>query len=145
MTGVAERLVPSVRERLARRDGGVVGEAELTEQVRAVAAASGLVLGVSDLLAVTASLGAELWGLGPLAPLLADPQVSDVLVNGPDEVWVDRGAGLCRVVAHLGTEADVRALAVRLAASAGRRLDEATPWADARLPAGVRLHAILPP
>ena len=145
MARVAERLVPAVRERLARREERMVGEAGLAEQVRAAATASGLVLGVGDLLAVTANVGAELWGLGPLAPLLADPQISDILVNGPDEVWVDRGDGLSRVAVDLGTEGDVRALAVRLAAGAGRRLDEATPWADARLPGGLRLHAVLPP
>jgi pilus assembly protein CpaF len=80
-----------------------------------------------------------------LQPLVDGPGVTDVLVNGPDSVWVDCGDGLRRVAVDLGGEQGVRALAVRLAAGAGRRLDESVPWVDARLPAGVRLHAVIPP
>lgn len=82
---------------------------------------------------------------GPLAPLLAVVGVTDVLVNGPREVWLDRGAGLEQAEVDLGDESRVRALAVRLAAAGGARLDDASPVADARLPGGVRLHAVLPP
>jgi pilus assembly protein CpaF len=71
--------------------------------------------------------------------------VTDVLVNGPEEVWVDRGAGLERVAIRFPDAAALRRLAVRLAASGGRRLDDASPYVDARLPDGVRLHAVLPP
>jgi pilus assembly protein CpaF len=67
------------------------------------------------------------------------------LVNGPDEVWLDRGAGLEPAGVRFGSEADVRALAYRLAVSAGRRLDDAAPFVDAQLPDGTRLHAIIPP
>jgi len=86
----------------------------------------------------------ELPGAGALTPLLADPEVSDVLVNG-QQVWVDRGAGLVRAGIPVGTPDDVRRLAQRLAAAAGRRLDEGCPFTDARLPDGTRLHAVLPP
>ena len=137
-------LVARVRSDVASR-AGVVGDGGLVAMVRSVAAGLGLVLGMDDVLAVTARVGAELWGLGPLEPLMADRDVTDVLVNGPGETWVDRGAGLERVPCALGSEEEVRALAVRLAASAGRRLDEAVPWVDARLPGGIRLHAVLPP
>ena len=89
-------------------------------------------------------LGTDLPGAGPLTPLLADPTVSDVLVNGR-QVWLDRGAGLVRAGIPVGTPDDVRRLAQRLAAAAGRRLDEASPYVDARLPDGTRLHAVLPP
>src|SRR5439155_1350056 len=81
---------------------------------------------------------------GPLAPLLADPQVTDVFVNGV-EVWVDRGAGPRRAAVRVGGHEDVRRLAQRLAAMAGRRLDDGSPFADVRLPDGTRLHAVLPP
>jgi pilus assembly protein CpaF len=90
-------------------------------------------------------LRAELTGAGPLEPLLAEPEVTDVLVNAPDQVWVDRGRGLERSTVRFGTDADVRRLAARLAAQAGRRLDDAAPFVDAALPDGTRLHAILPP
>ncbi|GAA0737883.1 TadA family conjugal transfer-associated ATPase [Dactylosporangium roseum] len=88
--------------------------------------------------------GTALLGAGKLAPLLNDPSVTDVLVNGV-EVWVDRGSGLRRVPGTLGDQAEVRRLAQRLASSAGRRLDDASPWVDVRLPDGTRLHAVLPP
>jgi pilus assembly protein CpaF len=84
-------------------------------------------------------------GAGPLEPLLAAPDVTDVLVNGPEEVWVDRGAGLERADVRFADAAAVRRLAQRLATAAGRRLDDARPWVDARLPDGTRLHAVLSP
>jgi pilus assembly protein CpaF len=90
-------------------------------------------------------LDAELQGAGPLEALLADPAVSDVLVNAPDEVWIDRGRGLERAAVWFGTEEAVRLLACRMAMRVGRRLDDAAPWVDAALADGTRLHAILPP
>jgi pilus assembly protein CpaF len=83
--------------------------------------------------------------LGPLTGLLSDAAVTDVLVNAPDDVWVERGDGLRRTDVRFPDEAAVRALAVRLAASAGRRLDTGAPFADVRLADGSRLHAVLPP
>ncbi|GGM39202.1 TadA family conjugal transfer-associated ATPase [Dactylosporangium sucinum] len=79
-----------------------------------------------------------------LVALLDDPAVTDVLVNC-GEVWVDRGAGLRRVNGLLGDAAEMRRLAQQLASSAGRRLDDASPFVDGRLPDGTRLHAVLPP
>ncbi|PKQ26979.1 MAG: secretion system protein E [Actinobacteria bacterium HGW-Actinobacteria-4] len=87
--------------------------------------------------------GAALWG--PLAPLLRTPGLTDIVVNGPGEVWLDRGLGLERADAGFGSAAQVRELAVRLASVGGRRLDDASPLVDARLPGGMRLHAALPP
>jgi pilus assembly protein CpaF len=82
---------------------------------------------------------------GPLAPFLDDPAVTDVLVNGPGPVWVDRGEGVRRTSVVIGDERSLRRLAQRLVAACGRRLDDAMPHADARLPDGTRLHAVLPP
>lgn len=81
----------------------------------------------------------------PLLALLAEPGVTDVVVNGPRDVWIDRGLGCERADVAFSSPDDVRALAVRLASAAGRRLDDASPWVDARLPSGARLHAVLPP
>jgi pilus assembly protein CpaF len=100
------------------------------------------VLGREDLAGLPSRVRDELLGAGPLQPLLDEPGVSDVLVNGPDQVWVDRGAGLERSPVRVP---DVRALAVRLAAAGGQRLDDAAPVVDACLPDGTRLHAVLPP
>jgi len=101
--------------------------------------------GSRRLLDTVDDVSAELTGAGPLQPLLDDPEVTDVLVNGPDEVWVDTGDGLRRVAVDLGGPERLRALAVRLAARSGRRLDDASPYVDARLPGGTRLHAVLAP
>lgn len=87
----------------------------------------------------------EVVGLGPLEPLLADPDVTDILVNGPDQVWVDRGGDLERVeVAFSGPDAVVAAVE-RAVAPLGLGVDRASPAVDARLPDGSRLHAIVPP
>ncbi|HZD98732.1 MAG TPA: TadA family conjugal transfer-associated ATPase [Micromonosporaceae bacterium] len=87
---------------------------------------------------------AALPGAGPLTAFLVDPAVTDVLVNGVD-VWIDRGAGLVRCDFTFSSDTQVRRLAQRLAAACGRRLDEGSPYVDARLPDGTRLHAVLPP
>ncbi|EWM66391.1 LOW QUALITY PROTEIN: type II/IV secretion system protein, partial [Micromonospora sp. M42] len=119
-----------------------VTPAAIVSAVRAEPATA--VLGDTTLLRIADRVHDDLIGAGPLAPLLADPQVTDVLVNGV-RVWVDRGQGLRQVAVPLGTLDDVRRLAQRLTAAAGRRLDDAAPYADARLPDGTRLHAVLPP
>jgi pilus assembly protein CpaF len=134
-------LLARVRERLVA-DGGAPTASRVAAALRDV---SGGLHGDADVGAVLRGLQDEIVGAGPLQALLADPQVTDVLVNGPGEVWVDRGAGLERVAIRFPDDAAVRRLAVRLAAPTGRRLDDAQPWVDARLPDGVRLHAVLPP
>lgn len=81
---------------------------------------------------------------GPVTPLVADPRVTDVFVNGAGAVWADRGGGPQRTTIVV-TEQQARALAVRLVAAGGRHLDEAAPAGDARLADGIRVHAVLPP
>lgn len=90
-------------------------------------------------------IAAELNGLGPLQGLAADPAVTDIFVNAPDSVWVDRGAGPERVSVAFATEGQLRALAVRLIATGGRRLDEGSPCVDVKISGGYRVHAVLPP
>ena len=136
----SEPLFDQVRSRLAREGSHDVGAA-----VSAARRASGLLADDIALAEWDQELSARLTGAGPLEPLLELPGVTDVLVNGPDEVWLDRGAGLERANVTFASEADVRALAHRLAVSAGRRLDDASPFVDAHLPDGTRLHAAIPP
>ena len=134
------RLSSAVRDRLA--DAG--GEAT-AGRVAAALRAEDRLLGDREVLALTDELRAEFVGAGPLEPLLRAPEVTDVLVNGPGEVWIDAGDGLVRTGVRFPDEAAVRRLAQRLTAAAGRRLDDTAPYADARLPGGIRLHAVLPP
>ncbi|WP_327289602.1 TadA family conjugal transfer-associated ATPase [Streptomyces sp. NBC_01198] len=137
---MSAELLDAVRLRLAEH-GGEATPARVAAALRA----QGRLLGDTEVLGVVGALRSELVGAGPLEPLLADPQVTDILVNGPDEVWIDRGRGLERGTVRFADTAAVRRLAQRLATSAGRRLDDARPWVDARLPDGTRLHAVLPP
>nr|WP_223732268.1 TadA family conjugal transfer-associated ATPase [Streptomyces purpurogeneiscleroticus] len=138
--GAGDRLLEAVRQRLAR-DGAEPTPARVAVALRE----EGRLLGDAEVLGVVAALRSEMVGSGPLEPLLAAPEVTDVLVTAPDEVWVDRGGGLRRTDVRFPDAAAVRRLAQRLAAVAGRRLDDAHPWVDARLPDGTRLHAVLPP
>ena len=84
-------------------------------------------------------------GLGPVQVLIEDPEVTDILVNGPSEIWVDRGAGLEMTGRRFATEAEIVAVVERAIAPLGLRVDRSTPMVDARLPDGSRLHAVLPP
>jgi pilus assembly protein CpaF len=87
----------------------------------------------------------ETIGMGPLAPLLTDPAVSDILVNGPDHVYVERFGRLERTGIRFRDEDHVVRVIERIAARFGRRIDAASPMADLRLPDGSRVNATLPP
>jgi len=141
-TVVDEELLHDVRTRLAG-EGPATGAVPASSVLAALAPTR--VLGARGVLDAATTVQHHVTGAGVLQPLLDAPGVTDVVVNGPGSVWVDRGAGLRRVGVDVGDEAALRALAVRLAGVAGRRLDEASPCVDARLPDGVRLHAVLPP
>ncbi|TJY69850.1 TadA family conjugal transfer-associated ATPase [Arthrobacter sp. CAU 1506] len=112
-------------------------------RLAAAVQSSGRLLGTAGTLQAVDSLAAELRGLGPLQQL-ADARVTDILVNGPHDVWTDGEGGLRRAEVAFGSDAEVRALAARLVAAGGRRLDDGNPCADVHL-AGYRVHAVLPP
>ena len=140
MSGVSPSVIDDVRRRLATSAGDLTPH-RVAEALRA----SGAPVGDATVLEVHDLLRQDVHGAGPLEPLLRLPDVTDVLVNGPDAVWVDRGGGLRRTDVRFADDASVRRLAQRLAASGGRRLDDATPHADVRLPDGTRFHAVLAP
>lgn len=133
-------VLDAVREQLARTG------APLTPDVVARALRDqGRPVGDATVLAVHDLLRQDVLGAGPLEPLLRLPGVTDVLVNGADAVYVDRGEGLELTGTRFADDAAVRRLAQRLAGSVGRRLDDATPYVDLRLPDGTRFHAVLSP
>ncbi|MDE9366951.1 TadA family conjugal transfer-associated ATPase [Luteipulveratus sp. YIM 133132] len=121
------------------------GQAPTPGNVAALARHDAAVLGADRAKELRERLSADVLGAGPLEDLLAEPGVTDVLVNGTAGVWIDRGSGLHRSQVEVGDAETVRRLAVRLAGVAGRRLDETSPYVDGLLPGGVRLHAVLPP
>ncbi|MGP9538529.1 TadA family conjugal transfer-associated ATPase [Brachybacterium sp. AOP43-C2-M15] len=131
-------LLELVREDLVRTPGAV----DVPRIARALRR-QGRVLGAAATLEITGRVRDHVHGLGPLQDLVA-PGVTDLLVNDDGTVWVEDASGLHRTALQLGP-AEARDLAVRLATSGGRRLDDAMPWADAHLPSGIRFHAVLPP
>jgi pilus assembly protein CpaF len=138
--GPPEDVLGSVRDRLARGDGEFTAE-----RVARALREEGRPIGDATVLAVHDALRRDVLGAGPLEPLLALPDICDVLVNGPDQVWIDRGRGLEPTAVRFDDDEAVRRLAQRLAANAGRRLDDAAPYADLRLADGTRFHAVLAP
>ncbi len=140
MTEVPTALVDAVRDRLASDPG------ELTPHRVALALRdAGRPVGDATVLAVHEALRRDVVGAGPLEPLLRTPGVTDVLVNGPAGVYLDRGDGLEPSDVLFPDEEAVRRLAQRLAGLGGRRLDDATPYVDVRLADGTRFHAVLAP
>lgn len=139
MTAGLAELDP-IRARLA-----ALGRSHTPADVAEAMRAEGRVVTDAVLLETVDALRRTSVGAGPLEPLLRLPDVTDVLVNGPDQVFVDRGAGLERVPVAFADDAEVRRLAQRLAAAVGRRLDDSSPFVDARLPDGTRVHAALAP
>lgn len=134
------RLISDVRDWLVDQQQPV-SAGNVASAVRS----SGTVVGPGQLFDLVSELRAELRGAGPLEQLLRRGEVTDVLVNGPSQVWIDGGEGMAPVASPFRCEEDVRRLAQRLATLAGRRIDTANPFCDARLPDGTRFHAALAP
>ncbi len=87
----------------------------------------------------------ETFGLGPLEPLMADPTITDILINGHDTVYVERNGVLERAPIAFNNERHLLHIVQRIVAQAGRRVDETCPMVDSRLPDGSRINAIIPP
>ena len=94
---------------------------------------------------ITRLAQADLLGLGPLDALLADESVSEIMVNGPDQIWIEREGKIFESDAHFQDDDHVRRILERIIAPLGRRCDESSPMVDARLADGSRLNAIIPP
>jgi pilus assembly protein CpaF len=159
VTPTAEQLTdhlegpdPALRDAVARRlrdDAEVVtgrhDRAALRRAVARALAAEGVVAAPDVWARLVRDLVDELGGLGPLESLLRDAAVTDVMVNGPDEVVVERDGVLSHVPVRFDDDRHLDRVLRRVLGPLGVRLDRAHPFADAVLPGGVRLHAILPP
>lgn len=117
--------------------------------VEALRASESTMRGAADLIDTARAVHRQLAGAGPLEPLLMRPNVTDIVVNGPGEVLADTGSGLIPAGVVIADAEQTRLLAQRLAARAGRRLDDASPFVDGVFAArdGIRwrLHAVLAP
>ena len=114
------------------------------EQLAALVGEEAPLLGARQRARVVEELLAEVQGLGPLEPLLADAAVTEVMVNGPNEVWVERAGRLERVPLVLDVPA-IEHLIEKVVGPLGLRVDRSSPLVDARLPDGSRVNAVVPP
>ncbi|HWB72969.1 MAG TPA: ATPase, T2SS/T4P/T4SS family [Egibacteraceae bacterium] len=129
---------------LAGHDGPP-GVAAVRSAVARAVREEGVLLPPEELARLVRDLADTLTGLGPLQALLRDPAVTDVMVNGPGEVWVERDGRLQRTAVTFPDAEALHAAVLRVIGPLGLRLDRARPFVDARLPDGSRLHALLPP
>jgi pilus assembly protein CpaF len=143
---LAERLRAGLIER--RRGEAAAGRlpsAELPEDVRALVDGEAALLGPADRAELAARIVRDTVGLGPLEELLADPAVEEVMVNGPDSVYVERGGRIEAVDVRFADEEELRNTIERILSPLGRRIDELSPMADARLADGSRVNVVIPP
>jgi pilus assembly protein CpaF len=139
-----DHLAGSLRERLLR-EAGDGGGGDLAARIRGLVDREAAALDEDARARLAAAVAQRSFGLGPLDPLLADPAVDEVMVNGPASVWIERGGRLERAEVTFASESDLRHAIERILAPLGRRVDEATPLVDARLPDGSRVNVIIPP
>jgi pilus assembly protein CpaF len=117
--------IKHIVERLLEEDGAAVNAAERQQLVQ--------------------DIQHEVLGLGPLEPLLADPTVSEIMVNGPGQIYIERFGKLQLTNVRFGSNAHLMKIIDKIVSAVGRRIDESSPMVDARLPDGSRVNAIIPP
>ena len=137
-----DALAVALRERLV--DGAAEG-GTASERIRALVEREAGMLGAAEREELERRVAERSFGLGPLEPLLADPAVDEVMVSGPGRVWVERHGQVEETAVTFGSEAELRHAIERILAPLGRRVDEAEPLCDARLPDGSRVNVVLPP
>jgi pilus assembly protein CpaF len=142
---IRERLFKSIDPGAALRMSRQRLRAEVVRKVAEIASEMRLQLNEKEQTAVASDLMDDMVGVGPIEPLLKDPTVSDILVNGPYKIFVERGGRIELTGFRFRDEAHVVNVAQRIAATVGRRVDESSPMVDARLPDGSRVNVIVPP
>lgn len=135
MDPALDRLATALRERLLT-EAAASPSGDLEARIRALVEREAALLSVDEREALVARVAERSFGLGPLEPLLRDPAVDEVMVNGPGTVWVERGGRLEATDVRFGSSAELRDTVERILAPLGRRVDEAEPLCDARLPDG---------
>jgi pilus assembly protein CpaF len=143
LDAIADRL----RERLIAAAGSdpSSGDGELHARIRALVDVEAGVLDAAARERLVALVVERSFGLGPLEPLLRDPTVDEVMVNGPGVVWVERRGRIERTEIAFADAAELRHAIERILAPLGRRVDEAEPLCDARLPDGSRVNVVIAP
>jgi pilus assembly protein CpaF len=119
--------------------------AEVSRLAEGLLAVENTPLSTSDRERLVEEVRHELFGLGPLEPLLADPTISDILVNSPQNIYIERRGKLERTSVTFKDDEHLMRVIERIVSSVGRRIDESSPMVDARLSDGSRVNAIIPP
>ena len=144
-----ERVQPMLMDRMDVSKAAELPRAEMARQVTdlvaEILADEKLHLNLIEQRDLVTMLLNDMLGLGPLEPLLADERVTDIMVNGPDQVYVERGGRLELADVRFRDNAHVLNVAQRIVSAIGRRVDETSPLCDARLADGSRVNVIIPP
>jgi len=126
-----------------------LGEEELGGRVRAtlqdVLADQDTPLTVTDRARIAQEIADDILGYGPIEPFLRDPEISEIMVNGPSVIYVEKAGKLTRVNGRFNDDAHLRRIIDKVVSRVGRRVDESSPMVDARLPDGSRVNAVVPP
>jgi pilus assembly protein CpaF len=124
-------------------------QTELEQQVRAtlqeVMSTEDTPLTMADRVRITQEIADDILGYGPIEPFLRDPDITEIMVNGPHDIWIERSGKLQQVDGRFNDEAHLRRTIEKIVARIGRRIDESSPMCDARLPDGSRVNAVVPP
>ncbi len=143
-TRVQERLIAELDPSMeVSKTDEVRGNIE--ELFDAVLTEEGIILSRAERQRLFEQIVAEILGFGPLEPLLKDPTISEIMVNGPKNVYVERSGKLERASTLFEDDDHVMRIIDRIVAPLGRRVDESSPTVDARLPDGSRVNAVIPP
>jgi len=146
---IKEQVLPRLLERVDPEAASTLSKEELAEEFRPiileVLAELKLTLNRREQFALEKVLVDELLGLGPLEELLADPDISDIMVNGPEQTYIEKGGKLVIAPIQFRDEEHLLQIAQRIVNQVGRRVDQTTPLADARLKDGSRVNVIVPP
>lgn len=144
--GAADDLAEALRGQLiARARSGTLADGDLSGQVRELVEREAAILAPLEREELCERVLRLAGGLGPLEPLLADTAVDEVMVNGPDSVYVERRGKVTRTAVRFESEAELMHAIERILAPLGRRVDEASPLVDARLADGSRVNVVVPP
>ncbi len=148
VSSVLDDLADRLRERLLAEASDGDGDGSLHERIGALVDREAGLLDAATRADLVGRIGRRCFGLGPLEPLLDDPGVDEIMVNGSGPahpVWVERAGVLEATGVAFADEAELRHAIERILAPVGRRVDDAEPLADARLPDGSRVNVVIPP
>ena len=168
MAGMSERRTPTptpaendhvdlkteVHNTLLQQLGPKLYDAELTQTelehmvkgaLQEAMHAEGLLLTTAERARISQEISDDILGYGPIEPFLRDPDLTEVMVNGPNSIYIERGGRLQKVEGRFSDEPHLRRTIDKIVSRIGRRVDESSPMVDARLPDGSRVNAVIPP